>query len=186
MIDRGEVLEVNDKYLAIRVNKNISCGSCHKCGEGTNGSYILKTNNPGDVNVGDFVEINISEGKVIQYAFLLYGLPLLSLLAGFIVGNIIKLPLKQELTSLFTGITFMSVSILFLKYLYKKRENTLFPQNVKKIGRNSILIGKDPVCGMDVSLANSTDKLFYNGRTYVFCSSQCRDLFQKNPEVYLK
>lgn len=41
----------------------------------------------------------------------------------------------------------------------------------------------DPVCGMDVDPADAaTEKLDRNGTTYYFCSSQCKQRFEKNPE----
>jgi len=42
----------------------------------------------------------------------------------------------------------------------------------------------DPVCGMSVEEEGSL-KATYHGREYHFCSEQCRDEFQKNPELYV-
>ncbi len=48
---------------------------------------------------------------------------------------------------------------------------------------------KDPVCGMDLERAkavseNKTES--YRGKTYYFCSRECRDKFHKHPEQYVK
>lgn len=42
----------------------------------------------------------------------------------------------------------------------------------------------DPVCGMKVS-ANTEPHIDYTGTTYHFCSVNCRDKFELNPEHYL-
>lgn len=42
----------------------------------------------------------------------------------------------------------------------------------------------DPVCGMQVDEKTTQWKADYNGRTFYFCSTQCRDKFKANPEKY--
>jgi Cu+-exporting ATPase len=40
----------------------------------------------------------------------------------------------------------------------------------------------DPICGMDVNIANPPGgKVDHNGQTYYFCSPGCRVAFQKDP-----
>ena len=41
---------------------------------------------------------------------------------------------------------------------------------------------KDPVCGMEVT--NTSAGSEFHGRTYRFCSEQCRQLFDLNPNKY--
>jgi YHS domain-containing protein len=42
----------------------------------------------------------------------------------------------------------------------------------------------DPVCGMMVGRQNVADKSEYQGKTYYFCSSACKDRFDTNPLQY--
>lgn len=42
----------------------------------------------------------------------------------------------------------------------------------------------DPVCDMQVDEANSTIMADYKGKTYHFCSEECREVFETNPEPY--
>jgi membrane fusion protein, copper/silver efflux system len=47
---------------------------------------------------------------------------------------------------------------------------------------------KDPTCGMDVDPAKATaagNSVSYRGTFYYFCSSGCKDKFQKDPQRYL-
>lgn len=39
---------------------------------------------------------------------------------------------------------------------------------------------------VDVTVSQSTPSYFFNGRTYYFCSEDCRDRFAKNPNRYLE
>jgi Cu+-exporting ATPase len=42
----------------------------------------------------------------------------------------------------------------------------------------------DPVCGMRVDEADSAGAVRYEGRTYHFCSEQCRAKFDADAERY--
>ena len=43
----------------------------------------------------------------------------------------------------------------------------------------------DPVCGMEVEEKSAKDNSSYNGRTYYFCSADCREEFDESPEEYV-
>ena len=42
----------------------------------------------------------------------------------------------------------------------------------------------DPVCGMKVDEKTAAASTKYAGKTIYFCSTQCKDQFLQNPEVY--
>lgn len=44
----------------------------------------------------------------------------------------------------------------------------------------------DPVCGMQVDEKKTTDLSEYNGQTYYFCSSDCKQKFDQHPTEYIK
>jgi len=44
----------------------------------------------------------------------------------------------------------------------------------------------DPVCGMKVDEKNQQHQTEYNGQTYSFCSQQCKNEFEQNPETYAR
>jgi Cu+-exporting ATPase len=45
---------------------------------------------------------------------------------------------------------------------------------------------KDFVCGMEIDREKSAGSFDYKGKTYHFCSQECRDKFSKAPESYIK
>ena len=45
-------------------------------------------------------------------------------------------------------------------------------------------MSKDPVCGRMVTLQQSVGKRPYEGQTYYFCQTICRELFEQNPRHY--
>lgn len=42
----------------------------------------------------------------------------------------------------------------------------------------------DPVCGMEVEEQNATITSDYNGKTYYFCTEECKETFETNPVPY--
>jgi Cu+-exporting ATPase len=44
---------------------------------------------------------------------------------------------------------------------------------------------KDPICGMEVTYETAQARSEYEGQTYYFCSLDCKEQFDKNPEQYV-
>jgi Cu+-exporting ATPase len=44
--------------------------------------------------------------------------------------------------------------------------------------------GIDPVCGMEVDIAEPTASISYEGTTYLFCSTHCLEKFRSSPEKF--
>ena len=45
---------------------------------------------------------------------------------------------------------------------------------------------KDPVCGMELTYETAQARSQYNGQTYYFCSLECKETFDKDPEKYIQ
>ncbi len=45
---------------------------------------------------------------------------------------------------------------------------------------------KDPVCGMQVDEKNSEFQAEHNGKQYSFCSQDCKNKFEENPQQFAK
>ena len=45
---------------------------------------------------------------------------------------------------------------------------------------------KDPVCGMDVDPDEAAGQSDFQGNTYYFCSSECKQKFDQNPQSFAK
>ncbi len=43
---------------------------------------------------------------------------------------------------------------------------------------------KDPVCKMEISREDAAAKSEYKGNTYYFCSEECKESFEKQPDRY--
>lgn len=45
---------------------------------------------------------------------------------------------------------------------------------------------RDPVCGMEIDERDAEATAQYQGRTFQFCSSECKKEFDKKPEEYIR
>ena len=43
---------------------------------------------------------------------------------------------------------------------------------------------KDPVCGMQVDEQKAANQSQFQGQTYYFCSEECKEKFDRNPQQY--
>jgi Cu+-exporting ATPase len=44
----------------------------------------------------------------------------------------------------------------------------------------------DPVCNMQVDEKNAAGRSEYQGQTFYFCSQDCKERFDQNPQQYAK
>jgi len=47
-------------------------------------------------------------------------------------------------------------------------------------------MAKDPICGMRVDEKKAAGSSSYLGKTYYFCSANCKVEFDKNPSKYVR
>jgi Cu+-exporting ATPase len=45
-------------------------------------------------------------------------------------------------------------------------------------------MARDPVCGMEVDSSTAEFTSEHDGQTYYFCSQECMEEFEQNPERY--
>jgi len=46
-------------------------------------------------------------------------------------------------------------------------------------------MGLDPVCKMEVNPASAAGQSEYGGQTFYFCSVECKQRFDRDPELYI-
>ena len=60
------------------------------------------------------------------------------------------------------------------------------PQTGKSDQKAATAKTKDPVCGMEVDPSKTKETASYKNKTYHFCSSYCKNQFEKDPGKYAK
>jgi len=117
MIEEGEVTKVEKEKVIISFPASEHCQKCGICWSAANGRRTLEIPRDKKVKVGDKVEVFIPEGVVSRISFLLFILPLL----GFILGYVLlkKLTSSEVVSGVGAGIGFFL--ILYGTWLYEKR-----------------------------------------------------------------
>jgi YHS domain-containing protein len=47
-------------------------------------------------------------------------------------------------------------------------------------------MSKDPVCGMNIDERQASAKAEHQGKTFYFCSVDCKEEFEQNPQRYTR
>lgn len=120
MKQTGIVFELNDNKAKIIVTRLAACGSsCESCSAhcGENKQEYINVKNDIGLKIGDRVEITTDSKAVLKYISLVYGLPLIFLISGVVIGMLLNL---KEMYSLLVGFVFMIVSFIFIKTIDNK------------------------------------------------------------------
>ncbi|TME19905.1 MAG: YHS domain-containing protein [Chloroflexi bacterium] len=118
-------------------------------------------------------------------------------LAGFLVGGAFQLlglaPTNHHLTVFETQptwnyTTFLDIAFLLLMAVLAWRFITtggieMLRAHARRPQAGAQLV-RDPVCGMSVDPATSTQQANFGGETYHFCSAACRSAFESDPSRY--
>ncbi len=120
MKQTGIVFELNDDKAKIIVTRLAACGSsCESCSAhcGENKQEYINVKNDIGLKIGDRVEITTDSTAVLKYIALVYGLPLIFLISGVLIGMLLNL---KEMYLLLVGFVFMIVSFIFIKTIDNK------------------------------------------------------------------
>lgn len=139
MFEEGKIIEINGSSIKVEVNRSLVCGSCHACTKVDDGFFVIRANsNISGLKVGQKVKIELPDATLLKGTLLLYGLPILGLLAGAIIGNAISKSLNldlivQEILPVVFGFLMLGITFLFIGYRSKKRQKHFRAKIVKVI-----------------------------------------------------
>ena len=84
-----------------------------------------------------------------------------------------------------TGIALWSLAIGLLIYGLLRKGGNHEQLEDKQPSQPEVIELRDPVCGMEVKKNSTSLVSDHFGRTFHFCSEQCRKLFDINPNKYV-
>ena len=85
--------------------------ACEKCGACTGRVRKGTVSLPAECKPGDWVKVELPEGRMLQAAALAYALPLAALLAGLLLGNALG---RGEGITLLCALASLALAVLFL------------------------------------------------------------------------
>lgn len=124
MDQKGYILEITGEDTAtFKMQRLSACASCGKCIGARNSEaqeVIVEVENKIGAKAGQYVEVSMEQIDVMRAIFIIYGIPLVSLIAGsvgsfYLMKNLGFTGNKLEVISFFVGIAFTAISYMFIK-----------------------------------------------------------------------
>lgn len=124
MEEHGIVVQKKERTAVIRAERTTSCDSCaskKSChsGSGAGGEILIEAEDMVGAKVGDRVVFSVSAGSVLKAGVLVYLVPVLSFIAGVVLGQTFisgALPgFNADLVAGATGLVFLVLAFLGLK-----------------------------------------------------------------------
>lgn len=120
----GKIEKIDGNKAVISVKRVSACGdSCKSCSSSCKvNSVIFETDiDDQDISVGDFVEIRAENEVMLKHIMVLYGLPLLLMIATVFVAQMILSGPNKDMISAVASLFSLIVSFFLLK-AYDKTE----------------------------------------------------------------
>jgi sigma-E factor negative regulatory protein RseC len=130
LYEEGIVKQAKDGIAIISIHDSDNCQECTAkiyCKPGSSEGRSLTVHDPYGVHPGDKVRVVIKGSKILSASLLLYGVPLMLLLAGIFIGmEIFKSNI--ELFSSLLAVGLVAVYSLFMFLLSKKEKTGHYPE----------------------------------------------------------
>ena len=136
MIEQGIVEKLDAPFAFVRIIKNESCDGCTLCDTSNpNEEKILRVFNKSEAAKGDWVEINISPSSVIKTSLLLFIAPVVALIAGYIIGDVLDqyFSVPGNFLGILTGVLGVVMVMIGTRYYDTKNANS--PSHIPIIDR---------------------------------------------------
>jgi len=120
VIEQATVVELRGQRAKIALRSEDECEHCfaqHMCNLGHDGVRYLDIENTLGAQIGDAVEVYLPSQNVLLMAFLVYMVPLIMLLAGYLLGNGLS---GSEHIGTATGVLALIGSFLGLRFIDKR------------------------------------------------------------------
>lgn len=122
MKSSGKITEVNGNKIKVKMFKESSCAHCSGCGDASKLTRELDLFYNGEVEIGDIVTFELEDAKMLKIGFLVYILPIIIMLIGFVISSKMG---NSEKTSVFISFGFLIISFICLhiydKYFVKEK-----------------------------------------------------------------
>lgn len=117
----GLVKSIEGSEAIVEIRRASACGeNCASCKGGCTPTAIyVRVNNHLNASIGQYVKLHSENKRVMKVAFLVYIIPLLSMIVGIAIGLWVAIDLgyeeQQELIGAGIGFVFLALSYIFLR-----------------------------------------------------------------------
>lgn len=112
----AKVTSINNNTITATLVRSSACGDCHACsvgmsGDGEEKNLEITAVNECDAKVGDNVNVELSNKAMLSATFIMYGIPLVAMIIGMLIGSRYSDVLAFVLGILFVAITFFGIKM---------------------------------------------------------------------------
>jgi sigma-E factor negative regulatory protein RseC len=118
MPEQGRIIGFHGAKMAVELPRSGACSKCGICMQGEDQTkMILELENPGRVRIGDWVVLELEGKRVLQAAAFAYGIPIVGLLLGALLGFYqAPSPSQGEVFTLIGGGVGLALGLLLAVY----------------------------------------------------------------------
>lgn len=137
MEEHGVVIRKEGQKAVIKAERTGACDSCSSkksCAQASDAEMLIEADDPVGVKAGDKVVFAVSAGSVLKAGMLLYLLPILSFIAGVVLGQAVFSGLlpgyNPDLVAGVSGAAFLAAAFIALKAFSRlsERSRSMRPQ----------------------------------------------------------
>jgi sigma-E factor negative regulatory protein RseC len=126
--EQGIVLRTDSGSAWVKTTRSSACKGCtsrDSCHTMDGKEMEVKALNPAGAGVGDRIVLNIENGSLLKATFLIYVFPILFLVAGAVIGQLLAplLALNPSALSALLGFALFFLSVLMMKKKAGKMAN---------------------------------------------------------------
>ncbi|MCK4904752.1 SoxR reducing system RseC family protein [bacterium] len=131
MIEIGKVIKIEENRAVVLLSASEHCDKCRICMLDDEGQRTLTADNDIGAKIGNEVEIFISEGMISKLSFLVFILPIMTFLIGYLI--LWGISRSEIVSAIAGGITF--VLTFYALFVYEKKLNQINKDTLPSISR---------------------------------------------------
>lgn len=138
-MEEGKIIGLEGDDAILEIDRSQNCNGCKACctlSREDSGLMVAKIPNDLHLNEGDRVKIEVSENQVLIANAIVFLLPVVFLIGGYMVGALILSPLlktDQQWTGIILSAAGFLLSLYFVKITEDKQQKYFQPRMVKKL-----------------------------------------------------
>ena len=127
MREQGVVARViSGKLVEVAFKRSPACEKCQLCHDVGEGMVGIEAINEVGAKLDDVVEIEIPSEEIVKGSFVIFLLPILFLIVGYLIGSAVSRTLAlqnfEEILGVFCALVFLFVSFYVIKWYDKNVE----------------------------------------------------------------